>query len=387
MDPIYLDHNATTPVRAEVVEAMARCQRQAPANPASQHRAGQGARRQLEEFREGIATILGANLRGRTPDRLVFTSGGTEANNLAVLGIAQARSPAGPGHLIVSAIEHPSVLQPAEALMEQGWRLDCLGVDASGRVQTARLPELLRPETALVSVMLANHDTGVVQPIAELAQICRQVGVPLHTDAVQAAGKCPIRFQELGVSALSIAAHKFRGPLGIGALLVRGDLGLKPLHFGGSQQWGLRPGTESLPLAVGMYTALQLWQQEQEELAERMTRLRLRFEEGLAAGLPGIVVHGTAAERLPQTSNIAFLGLDAQILLMALDLAGIACSVGAACSSGAAEPSPTLRAMGLPAATVNSSLRFSLGATTTEAEIDEALRRIVEVVGQLRGRG
>lgn len=386
MEPIYLDHNATTPVRAEVVEAMARCWREAPANPASQHRWGQAARRRLEQLREGIATLLGANPTGTPPDRVLFTSGGTEANNLAIRGIAQARSPQEPAQLVISAIEHPSVLEPAEALLEQGWRLDCLGVDTTGVVRTTELPNLLSQQTALVSVMLANHDTGVVQPVAEVARLCRERGVPLHSDAVQAAGKWPIGFRELGVSALSIAAHKFRGPLGIGALIVRGDLTLKPTLFGGSQQWGLRPGTESLPLVVGMYTALELWQQEQQELAERMIRLRGQFERGLARSLEGIVIHGEAAPRLPQTSNVAFLGVDAQIVLMALDLAGIACSLGAACSSGSAEPSPTLLAMGLPRATVDSSLRFSLGATTTPAEIDEAVRRIVSVVGQLRGK-
>ena len=387
MDSIYLDHNATTPIRAEVVEAMARCWREAPANPASQHRAGQVARRRLEELRAGIATILGADLSGSTPDRVVFTSGGTEANNLAITGLAQARSPDGPGHLVVSAIEHPSVLEPAEALLEQGWRLDCLGVDTTGVVRNQALAGLLSPRTALVSVMLANHDTGVMQPVAQLAGICRELGIPLHTDAVQAVGKCPIAFRELGVSALSVAAHKFRGPLGIGALVLWGDLEVKPILFGGSQQWGLRPGTECLPLVVGMHTALELWQREQHELAKRMADLREQFERGISTALDRIVVHGKGAERLPQTSNIAFLGLEAQILLMALDLAGVACSVGAACSSGSAEPSPTLLAMGLPMAIVSSSLRFSLGATTTEAEIDEALRRIVSVVRQLRGEG
>lgn len=385
MQTIYLDHNATTPIRPEVVDAMSACYGEGLANPASQHRLGQQARRRLEEVKDGIGTILGAKIGGRAPDRILLTSGGTEANNLAILGIAQARGLAEPGQIIVSAVEHPSVLEPAEHLMEQGWRLDCLGVHSNGVVRTERLTELLGPQTALVSVMLANHDTGVVQPVGDLAAICREGQVPLHTDAIQAVGKRPIQFRQLGVAAMSVAAHKFQGPLGIGALVVRGDLKLKPVLYGGAQQWGLRPGTESLVLAVGMLRALELWQQEQEELARRMTAQRQRFESQLAAELAGLVVHGSGAERLPQTSNIAFSGLDGQVLLMALDMAGIACSVGAACSSGSSEPSPTLRAMGLASKVVNSSLRFSLGASTTEGEVDEAARRIIDVVRQLRG--
>jgi len=363
---------------------MARCYRDAHANPASQHRLGQRARRLLEETREGIAGILGAETSGRTPDRILLTSGGTEANNLAILGIAQARNPAGAGRLIVSAIEHPSVLEPAEHLMEHGWQLDCLGADSLGVVQPERLRPLLNHKTALVSVMLANHDTGVLQPVAELAHICQEVDVPLHTDAVQVAGKLLVHFRQLGAAAMTVAAHKFGGPLGIGALVLRNDVRVQALLHGGAQQWNMRPGTESLALAIGMFTALQLWQKEHEELAQRMTALRIHFERALSDRLETVVVHGHVAPRVPQTSNVAFLGLDGQVLLMALDMADIACSVGAACSSGSSEPSPTLRAMGLPAAVVNSSLRFSLGATTTKTQIDEAVRRIVQVVQQLR---
>ena len=220
--------------------------------------------------------------------------------------------------------------------------------------------------------MLANHETGVLQPIEQLAALCRSAGVPLHTDAVAAAGKVPINFRGLGVAALSIAAHKFQGPLGIGALIVRHDVTLAPMLFGGHQQEGMRPGTESVALAVGMQTALELWQKEQDEHCRKLTALRDRFESGLKAGRPGVIVHSEAVARLPQTSNIAFPGLEGQILLLALDMAGVACSVGSACASGSTELSPTLRAMGLPNDIVASSLRFSLGATTTEAQIDEA---------------
>ncbi len=384
MQAIYLDHNATSPIRPEVVETMARCYETVSANPASSHRLGQEARRLLEEAREGIAGMLGAETAGTDGDRLVFTSGGTEANNLAILGMARARSAARPGRLVVSAIEHPSVLEPAEFLMETGWRLDCLGVTHEGVVRESLLPGLLRPETAVVSVMLANHDTGVVQPVAGLASVCGEAGVPLHTDASQAVGRVRVDFRRLGVAAMTVAAHKFQGPLGIGALLVRADVEVRPLLYGGGQQSGLRPGTESVALAVGMHRALQLCEREHEKCVHRMTVLRDRFEGALVKRLKDVVVNGRGAERLPQTCNMAFGGLDGQVLLMALDMAGIACSLGAACSSGSAEPSPTLRAMGLPSGVVDSSLRFSLGAGTNEAEIDEAVERIVGVVERLR---
>jgi cysteine desulfurase len=411
MDSIYLDHNAATPIRSEVVEAMARCYAEVYANPASAHRPGQQARQALEDARERIAQILDADLAPPRRDRLVFTSGGTEANNLAILGIARAQdSPLppnlrsvpgeGPGEragqlgltsssdskrIIISAAEHQSVIEPAEHLLEQGWRLDTLGLTSAGVVRTdplaAMLAEGVRPD--LVSVQLANHETGVLQPIGELAAMCNRAGVPLHTDAVAAVGKVPVSFRALNVAAMSVTAHKFQGPLGIGALVLRDGVPLSPLMFGGHQQAGLRPGTESAALAVGMAKALELWQREQVEHARRLRSLLNRFEAGLRGELPNVVIHGTAAARLPQTCSVAFPGLDGQILLMALDLAGVACSVGSACSSGSTELSPTLRAMDLPNALVSSSLRFSLGATTTETQVDEALRRIVHVCREL----
>lgn len=384
MNSIYLDHNATTPTRPEVIEAMVRCYQEGYANPASQHRPGQRAHHLLEETREQIAQRLGAKTTGRQPDRLLFTSGGTEANNLAILGIAAAHRGPLPGRIVISAVEHPSIIEPAEHLLEQGWRLDTLAVDHHGVVRTELLPPLLTPETRLVSVILGNHETGVLQPIAPLAAACREAGVPIHTDAVQVVGKRPIDFRALDVSAMSVAAHKFQGPLGIGALVLRQDTPITPLLFGGTQQWGLRPGTESVALAVGMATALELACQEQEAHHRRLEMLRNRFENGLRAGFPQLVINSAAAERLPHTSSLAFPGLDAQVLLMAFDLAGVACSVGSACSSGSTELSPTLRAMDLPKEVLAGSLRFSLGVCTAEAEIDEAVRRILQVVHQLR---
>jgi cysteine desulfurase len=234
-------------------------------------------------------------------------------------------------------------------------------------------------------MMLANHETGVVQPIEELAAVCRRFGVPLHTDAVQAIGKMPVSFCKLGVAAMSFSAHKFGGPPGVGALAVRGNVPLRPLMYGGHQQAELRPGTEAVALAVGMATALELCQREQEQYIQTMTALRERFEGGLRAALPGIVIHGAAANRLPQTSSVAFPGIDGEMLRITLDLAGVACSIGAACASGSTELSPTLRAMDLPKELVASSLRFSFGWTNTPSEIDAAVARIAKACRELGG--
>jgi cysteine desulfurase len=398
METIYLDHNATTPTRPEVVEAMVRCYAQCYANPASQHQPGQRAHRVLEDTRERIAAILGADLTCPQPDRLIFTASGTEASNLAILGIARAGGARktdlksdpqqqyieGPGQIVISSVEHQNVIEPAEYLLEQGWRLDTLSVTPDGVVRLECLPPLLGEQTRLVSVIWGNHETGAIQPIHQLAQICNDAGIFFHTDAVQTVGKIPVDFRSTGAAAMSLAAHKFQGPLGIGALILRHDVPIAPIQFGGHHQFGIRPGTESVALAVGMLTALELWQNEQESQRKTMEFLRGRFEEGLKAAMPKIIIHSAAVERLPQTSNIAFPGMDAQVLLVALDMAGVACSVGSACSSGSSELSPTLRAMGLPNDIVASSLRFSLGPSTTQAEIDEAVSRIIRVCSEIR---
>jgi cysteine desulfurase len=289
-----------------------------------------------------------------------------------------------PGQIIISASEHSSVIEPAEHLLELGWRLDTLGVTPDGVVRVECLPGLFSGRTRVVSAILGNHETGVLQPVAELAAISNEAGVPLHTDAVQVVGKLPVHFRRLGAAALTIGAHKFGGPLGIGALLLRHDVAIEPIFFGGHQQSGLRPGTEAIALAVGMLTALELCHKQQSHIRQ-LTALRERLENGLLAAIPGLAVHGRQAPRLPHTSSIAFPGVDGQVLLFALDTAGVACSVGSACSSGSTELSPTLRAMGLPAEVAGRSLRFSLGMTTTEAEIDEAIRRIVHVWRELCG--
>lgn len=383
MVPIYLDENATTPIEPEVVEAMQRAYSLASGNPASQHQFGRHARQMLDEARRGIAELLGAKLDGAEPDRLLFTSGGTEANNLAVLGIARAAARGTPGQVIISGIEHASVLGPAERLLDEGWRVDTLGADADGVVRVDRLDAMLTDQTRLISVMLANHEIGVIQPVNQLATIARQAGVPLHTDAVQAVGKLPLDFRQLDLAAMSIAAHKFHGPVGIGALFLRGDVSIEPLLFGGHQQEGSRPGTESVALAVGMATALRIALAKLDELSARLEHLRDRFEHRLKVALPNIVVHGQGAPRLPQTSCVALPGVDSHALLAALDAAGVACSAGSACTSSLGDSSPILLCMGVPHELTTSSLRFSLGKASDEASIDEAVSRIVAVCGQL----
>jgi cysteine desulfurase len=321
---------------------------------------------------------------------VIFTSGGTEANNLALLGtlnrdrVTHSR-PTSRDHLIVSAIEHPSVAAVADHLAHRGLPVARLGVDGRGVIRVEELPGLLRPETRLVAAMLANNETGAIQPVGELAGICENQGVPLHTDAAQAAGKLPISFRELGVATMTIAAHKFGGPLGIGALVVRHDATLAPQLLGGFQQLGLRAGTESVPLAVGMARALELWESNRSDWRSRLGTIRDRFESELRDGIRNCrpVIIGEAAERLPTTSNIAFVGLDRQALFLALDQAGVACSTGSACASGSSEASPVLVAMGCEPAVISGALRFSFGVTTTLAEVQDAASRITRICNDL----
>lgn len=386
MNSIYLDHNSTTPIDPRVVDAMTRVQRDGLANPASQHHAGRRARRRLEEAREGIAALLGADVTSFQADRLIFTSGGTEANNLALLGLTAGSQPAGeePLQVAVSAVEHPSVLETATLLLQRGLSVVRLGVSREGVVDERTLTAALEWPTSLVSVMLANHETGVLQPVDRLAAVCAAAGAPMHTDAVQAVGKWPVHFRELGVSAMTVTAHKLHGPPGIGALLVRHGVELEPILRGGFQQGGLRPGTESVALAVGFHEALRLAHSELERRMQTMTALRDQLAQALREKLPELVIAGEAAPRLPHTLNVAFPGVNRQALLMALDLAGVACSTGSACASGSSEPSPVLTAMGLPRDAIEGAIRLSLGAGTTAAEVAEASQRIIRCVNDLR---
>jgi cysteine desulfurase len=379
MNPIYLDNNATTRIDPRVAEAMGRCYLARHGNPASQHAVGRRARRVVETAREQIGELLGCRTRDAQADRLIFTSGGTESNNLALLGMAGEP----PGEILISAIEHPSVLMAARQLMDRGFTVQLIPVTPDGTIRLDQFQQMVSDRTRLVSVMLGNNETGVLQPVRELAAACRDRGILLHTDAVQAVGKIPVHFAELDVDALSLTAHKFHGPSGIGALLVRAGVPLSPILSGGHQQLGERPGTEAVALAAGMQRALELWQTESRQRLARATAQRDRLEALIRRDTPTAVIVGAAAPRLPHTINVSFPGLDRQAIAMALDLEGVACSTGSACASGSAEPSPVLLAMGLAPPLIDGSIRLSLGADTTDAEVAEAARRIRNVIKTL----
>jgi cysteine desulfurase len=374
MDCIYLDNNSTTPTLPAVVGSMRPFFDATFANPASAHQLGRLARRALEDAREQVASLLGA-----FADEVVFTSGATEANNLALRSLAGQP----PGHLIASAVEHPSVSEPLRHLGEQGFSLSLLPVDGVGVVRVDTLAGILRPETRLVAVMLANHETGAIQPIQQVVDVAG--AVPVHCDATQAVGKIAVRFHDLGVSTLALSDHKFHGPRGIGALVIRRCTQVAPVFHGGHQQRGIRPGTEPVALAVGLATALQLASDEREARLAHVLALRRRFLAHLHSHAAPVVLNGPVDETgIPHTINLSFPGLQADLLLMALDLAGVCCSTGSACSSGSLQPSPVLRAMDVPENRLKSALRFSLSALLCAEEIDEAARRICRVVERLR---
>jgi cysteine desulfurase len=374
--PIYLDHNATAPLDPEVLDAM-RPFFLTAGNAESRHSFGRTARRGYESARETVAQILGAD-----PPEVIFTSGGTEANNLAIFGLAGAEL--SPGHVISSPIEHPAIVEPVARLQAAGFVVNHLPVDGQGLVAVSQIAAALRTDTRFATLILANNETGAIQPVAELAALVAVKGIPVHTDAVQAVGRLPVDFHRLGVATLAASAHKFHGPAGIGLLLVRNGVRLGSRFFGGGQQQGRRPGTIAVPLVVGLAIALQKSQDQAAVRAARWIALRDRLEAGLitALGPEHVIRNGPTQKelRLPQTVNLSFPGLDGDALLIQLDQAGVAASLGSACASGSARPSPTLMAMRVPDNRLRSSVRFSLGASTTEAEIEEAVVRITAVV-------
>ncbi|GAB6067646.1 cysteine desulfurase NifS [Methylothermus subterraneus] len=369
---IYLDHNATTPLDERVVEAMLPFLRTGYGNPSALHRLGRLARDAVEQARAQVAALVGAH-----PSQVVFTSGGTEANNLALKGWVQAH----PGKAIaVSAIEHASVSEAADWLEQRGVAVYRLPVDGSGCVRVEGLEELsARAPLGLVSCMLANNETGVLQPVAELAQIAQDKGICLHTDAVQAVGRVPVDFQALGVQMLSLSAHKIYGPKGVGALVVERSLALQPLLHGGGQEFGLRAGTENVAGIVGFGKAAELARAELYARTEHLSALRARLEAGLAE-LPGVVIFGQQAERLPNTVFLGVPGIDGEMLVMALDREKIACSSGSSCSSGSGQPSPVLLAMGVEPTLAKSAIRVSLGKDNTETDVARFLRSLREIV-------
>jgi cysteine desulfurase len=378
---LYLDHNATTPPAPEVVEAMTRALRDEFGNPSSIHSYGQRAKAAVDEARTEVARLIGAE-----PADLVFTGSGTEADNLALRGVMDAAPPAR-ARLVVASVEHEAVINTARALARRGVTVTYLPVDADGLVQPSVFETAVGGDVAMVSVMLANNETGVIQPVSELARLARAHRVAFHSDAVQAVAKVPVDVTALGIDLLSIAGHKFGGPKGVGALWVRRGTPLSGVMTGGRQERNRRSGTENVPAIVGFGVAARLARARLSAESSRQAVLRDRLEAGLLATVPGTAVNGGGAPRVPNTTNIAFAKVEAESLLIALDLEGIAVSTGSACSSGTLEPSHVLRAMGLPHGRVQSSIRFSLGATTTDQDIDRVLGVLPAVVRRLRAVG
>ncbi len=374
MKQIYLDNNATTPVLPAVWEAMRPFLTESYGNAASAHSAGRRARQGLENARERTARLVGA-----FPDEVVFTSGATEANNLALFGLAGEP----PGHILTSPIEHPSVAEPIQQLANRGYIVQALPVDSTGVVPAESFSDRVRPEARLVAVMLANNETGAIQPVHKMAA-CIDERIAFHCDATQAVGRVLVHFHDLGATTMSLSAHKFHGPKGAGALLIRRHVRLAPQLWGGHQQHGRRPGTEAVALAVGLATALELATQEMQARREKVLRLRHRFLERLRALAEPVILNGPVEGGVPHTLNLSFPGCRAESMLMNLDLAGVACSTGSACSSGSLLPSPVLKAMGVPEEVLHSAMRFSLSFLLSEAEIEEASLRIGKVVQRLR---
>ena len=375
---IYLDYNATTPCDPRVVEAMLPFFREHFGNPSSLHRFGQEARQAVEKARSVIARSIGAR-----DEEIVFTSGGTESNNLAIRGVAQALRKKG-NHLVTSSIEHHAVLNVFRALEKEGFAVTYLPVDREGLVHPEDLRKALRPETILVSIMHANNETGVIEPIEELSRIVREHGAVFHTDAVQTVGKVPIQVDDLGVDLLSASAHKFYGPKGVGFLYVRKGTRLAPQILGGHHERGRRAGTENVPGIVGMAKALEIAQDEMHEEARRVGTLRDRLEEELQARIPDIVVVSRGAPRLYNTSLVLVEYVEGESLLLNLDFEGICVSSGSACTSSSLEPSHVLLACGYPHALAHGSIRFSLGKWTTEEEISRVVSVFPGIVEKLR---
>lgn len=385
---LYFDHNATTPVAPEVLDAMLPFLGSEYGNASSIHRFGQRARAAVERARAQVAALIHCK-----PQEVIFTSGGTEADNLAIFGVVRAAERSGRlrKHIITSAMEHPAVLHSCQALERDGVAITYLPVSKEGFVDPAAVRAALRPETVLVTVMHANNEIGTIQPVAEIASIARQAGVLFHTDAVQSTAKVPVSVEALGVDLLTLSAHKFYGPKGSGALFKRTGVELYPMLFGGHDPMEPRPGTENVAGIVGLGAAAELAAGRLEQEAPQVRAVRDRLELGILAkienaGVNGCDLRGPASEllRVPNTSNVYFDFVEGEALVIALDLQGMACSTGSACSAGAVEPSHVLTALGLSPERARSSLRFSLGRQNTEAQVDALLEVLPGVVERLR---
>ena len=379
---IYFDYNATAPVLTDAAAEMARALREDVGNPSSVHAFGQRAKACVDDARQAVAALLDGE-----PSEVVFTAGGTEADNLALRGGAEALAASGRRRIVTTGIEHEAVLTTLKVLERQGCSVVALPVGESGVLAPDALEAAMTPDTGLVSVMFANNEVGTIQPIAELAAIAHRHRALFHTDAVQAAGKIPVSVRALGVDLLAISGHKFGGPKGIGALWIRRGVRLVSQMTGGRQERNRRAGTENVPAIAGLGVAARAARMHLDAHAASAAALRDRLERGILANVPGSVVNGDPARRVPNTSNISFDGIEAESLLIALDLEGVAVSTGSACSSGSLEPSHVLRAMGFSNTRSRNSLRFSLGPGSTAAEVDFVVGVLPNLVAKLRALG
>jgi cysteine desulfurase len=377
---VYFDYNATTPLAPDVIDVVARVNRDVFGNASSVHHFGQQAKAVIDDARSAVAALVNAD-----PSEIVFTSGGTESDNFAIRGAADALEGVGRRHLVASSVEHEAVLNTLKALARRGSRTTLLPVEPDGIVSSVRLRAAIEKDTAIVSVMHANNEIGTIQPIAEIAAIVHEAGALMHSDAVQSAGKIVVDVRALGVDLLSISAHKFNGPKGVGALFIKRGTRLQPTMTGGKHERNRRAGTENVAAIAGMGVAARLAASKLERDAPRVGALRDRLEAGILAAVPGTAVNGARESRVPNTTNISFDRVEAESLLIALDLEGIAVSTGSACSSGTLEPSHVLKAMGLPVHRTQNSLRFSLGMFSTEEEVDHVIAVLPRLVEKLRG--
>ena len=377
---VYLDYNATAPPAPEVVDAVTQVVRDHVGNPSSVHAFGQRAKALVDDARQEVAALIDAD-----PTEVVFTAGGTEADNLALRGAAEALEAGPRRRLVTSGLEHEAVLNTVKALERRGWQVTRLSTSESGIVDPGALRQAIGSDTALVSIMHANNEVGTIQPVAALAAIAREHGAVFHTDAVQSVGKIPVSVRELGVDLLALSGHKFGGPLGAGALYIRRGVRLLPYLTGGRQERNRRAGTENVPAIAGLGVAAAVARKKLASEGPRLRQLRDRLESDILRLVPGTAVNGDRTARVPNTTNIGFDGIEAESLLIALDLEGIAVSTGSACSSGSLEPSHVLRAMGHSTARARNSLRFSLGAGTTDADLEAVIAVLPGLVTKLRG--
>lgn len=376
MNQVYLDHSATTPVREQVLEAMLPYFSNDFGNASSIHAFGRRARKDVEEARRRVAGLMGAEAR-----EVIFTSGGTESNNLAIKGAVLGKQGK---HIVTSSIEHAAVLNCCQYLEQEGFEVTSLPVDRDGLLDPEAVKGALRPETVLVSVMLANNEVGTIQPLKEIGRITGERGIPLHTDAVQALGKIPMRVNDLHVDLLSVSGHKTYGPKGVGALYVRKGIPITPLFHGGRHEMGFRPGTENVAAIIGLAKAMELAEEERDRIFSSTGRLRDLLEKGIRERIDDVQINGHPEKRLPNISNISFRNVEGETLQLALDMQGIAVSTGSACSSGSAETSHVLTAMGVSQDMAQGSLRFSLGRLTDEEGIAYVIDVLPDVVAKLR---